>query len=177
MNQKTHIRFFVVLLFLFAPSMHASAQDGCISYEPELVKLKGTIIRKTFPGPPNYESVRRGDEPETYWILHLAKPICTTASADNDAESNVSDIQLILTPKQYALYRKFVGATAHAVVTATGKLSHAITGHHHIQVLLEVKGMSGRQDSHIHSLPVYYLNWSAAANHHLPERQDAGVKR
>jgi hypothetical protein len=101
--------------------------------------LTGTISRKTFPGPPNYESVKRGDKPETYWVLHLARPICTQAGADNEAESNVTDLQLILTQKQYALYRKYIAQGAHAIVT--GKLMHAITGHHHTPVLMEVTGM------------------------------------
>jgi len=128
------------MLCLFIPTAYALAQ-GCLSYDVAGAQLTGTISKKTFPGPPNYESVRRGDKPETYWILHLARPICTTAGRDDDAESNVTGIQLILTPKQYALYRKFVGGRAR--VKVTGKLSHAITGHHHTQVLLEVTGMSG----------------------------------
>jgi hypothetical protein len=127
------------MLCLFIHTAYASAQ-GCLSYDVAGTQLTGAISRKTFAGPPNYESIRRGDQPETYWILHLAGPICTTASADDEAESNVTDIQLILTPKQYALYRKFVGTRAR--VTVTGKLSHAITGHHHTQVLLELTGMS-----------------------------------
>jgi hypothetical protein len=140
MTLKAHIRLFVVLLFLFIPSMPAFAQDGCMSYEPEPVKLKGTISRKTFPGPPNYESIRKGDEPETYWILHPLKPICTIASEDNDAEKGVRDIQLILTPKQYISYKKLVGQRI--PVTLSGKLSHAITGHHHTPVLMEVVDIS-----------------------------------
>jgi hypothetical protein len=31
----------------------------CLSYEPTLVPLTGTIIRRTLPGPPNYKSVAR----------------------------------------------------------------------------------------------------------------------
>jgi hypothetical protein len=132
---KTHIRLFALILFLFLPAAYASAQD-CLSYETDGLKLTGTISKKTFPGPPNYESIKKGDTPETYWVLHLDKPACTTASADNDAEANITDLQLILTQKQYALYRKFVGGKA--PVTITGKLSHAMTGHHHTPVLMEV---------------------------------------
>jgi hypothetical protein len=136
MNMKTHIRLFIVLLLLFVTSVCASAQGNCFSYEPALVKLYGTISRKTFPGPPNYESIRKGDKPETYWILHLLKPICTIASGDNDAEKGVKDIQLILTQEQYISYKKLVGDKI--PVTLPGKLSHAITGHHHTPVLMEV---------------------------------------
>jgi hypothetical protein len=125
------------MLCLFIPTAYASAQ-GCLSYDAAGVQLTGMISRKTFPGPPNYESVRRGDEPETYWILHLAKPICTTASADSDAESNVTEIQLILPPKYYAHFKKLLGRKDVMVV---GQLMHAISGHHHTPVLVEVKTM------------------------------------
>lgn len=126
------------LLLLTAFSAQAAAQD-CLSYDTDSVRLTGTISRKTFPGPPNYESIRKGDKPETYWILHLAKPVCTKASADNDAESNVTDIQLILPPKAYARFKKFVDKKDGLVVI--GKLMHAITGHHHTPVLMEVKAI------------------------------------
>lgn len=130
-----------LLLFLLLPTIDASAQGDCYSYETDGVKLTGTISRKTFPGPPNYESVRRGDQPETYWVLHLARSICTKAGADNEAESDVTDLQLILTQKQYALYKKFIARRARGVIV-TGKLMHAVTGHHHTPVLMEVTGMS-----------------------------------
>jgi len=132
---KTKIGLFALILFLFATTAYASAQE-CLSYDTDGVSLTGTISKKSFPGPPNYESIKQGDKPETYWILHLAKPICTTASGDNDAENNVTDLQLILTQKQYALYRRFIGGRTRA--TITGKLSHAITGHHHTPVMMEV---------------------------------------
>jgi hypothetical protein len=133
---KTQLRLFALILFLFILAAHASAQS-CLSYDTDDLSLTGTISRKTFPGPPNYESIKKGDKPETYWVLHLDKPICTTASGDNDAEKDVTDLQLILTQKQYALYKNFVGGKA--PVTVIGKLSHAITGHHHTPVLMEVK--------------------------------------
>jgi len=136
---KTRIRLFALILFLFATTAYASAQE-CLSYDSDGVRLQGIISKKTFPGPPNYESIRRGDKPETYWILHLAQPICTTASGDNDAEANVTDVQLILTQQGYANFRKFVGRKD-VVLFAEGKLMHAMTGHHHTPVLMEVKAI------------------------------------
>ena len=134
---KTRTWLFALILFLFPAA--AAAQD-CFSYDTDGVQLSGNISKKTFPGPPNYESIKKGDQPETYWVLHLAKPVCTTAGGDNDAESNVTDLQLVLTQKQYALYRKYVGGRTR--VTITGRLSHAITGHHHTPVMMEVTGIS-----------------------------------
>jgi hypothetical protein len=83
--------------------------------------------------------VKHGDKPETYWILHLDAPVCVAASADNDAESSVTDLQLILSTEEYARFRKFVRQDIR--VEVRGKLSHAITGHHHTPVLLEVTEM------------------------------------
>jgi hypothetical protein len=137
MRRKTQALFFApLLLLLLLHFIDASAQEKCFAYETTKVKLMGTISKKTFPGPPNYESISRGDEPETYWVLHLARPLCTVASADDDAESNVTDMQMILTAKQYARFRKFIGGKG--MMAVTGKLSHAITGHHHTPVLIEV---------------------------------------
>src|SRR4051812_13332173 len=100
MKIKLRRQLFVLMLFLFMSAAYASAQN-CLSYETDGVQLSGTISKRTFPGPPNYESIRRGDKPETYRVLHLAKPVCTTANGDNDAEANVTDLQLLLTEKQY----------------------------------------------------------------------------
>jgi hypothetical protein len=130
------------LLLLIVFSTQAAAED-CLSYDTDSVQLMGTISRKTFPGPPNYESIRKGDKPETYWVLHLSSPICTKASGDDDAETGVADLQLVLTQKQYALYRKFMGRRAR--VSVRGKLSHAITGHHHTPVLMQVVNITEPQ--------------------------------
>ena len=42
--------------------------DGALIPCP-LVTLKGKIVRHTFPGVPNYESLEDGDAPETRWVL------------------------------------------------------------------------------------------------------------
>src|SRR3954466_12373190 len=105
---KTWIRFLASVFFLCP--LAASAQD-CLSYDGDRVELTGTISKKTFPGPPNYESIKKGDTPETYWVMHLAKPICTTASGDDDAEKGVTDIQMIL-PQQSAQDRHRINKLA-----------------------------------------------------------------
>jgi hypothetical protein len=47
-----------ILIFL---SLVQPANQACVSYEPEAVKLSGVIKEHTFAGPPNYESVAKGD--------------------------------------------------------------------------------------------------------------------
>ena len=112
---------------------------ACLDYEPSSVTLKGTIKRKVFPGPPNYESVRNGDEPESMWVLHLARTICVNASADWEAEKDVAVVQLVFPEgqKQYAKYRSLLNGKAVAI----GTLFHAHTGHHHTRLLLTVTRM------------------------------------
>lgn len=138
-KKKISARFFILSLLLLISSASASAQGGCLSYDPAEVSLTGTILRKTFPGPPNYESVRRGDKPETIWILHLENPVCVTGNTDeiNEPEQRVTDLQLVLDGTEYARFKKFTGGKIS--VRATGKLFHAHTAHHRTSVLLAVE--------------------------------------
>jgi len=69
MNRKYKI-IAILMLFIIPSLLFAE----CMNYEPDAVSLTGKIIRKTFPGRPNYESIKAGDEPETYWILISDKP-------------------------------------------------------------------------------------------------------
>lgn len=117
---------------------HAKPQQGCLSYEPTVVTLDGRISRKTFPGRPNFESIQNGDEPETYWVLRLSKSVCVNKGAegmpDDMPEKGVSKVQLVLTGEQYARYKSLLGRQ----VVVKGKLFHAVSGHHHTSVLMEV---------------------------------------
>jgi|SRR5580658_620383 hypothetical protein len=129
----------VLLMIPCATSVGQTKADAtCLSYEPSVVKLEGTLTKKTFPGPPNYESVSKGDRPETYWILNLERPVCVdqdpTDADVNGAQKNVSIVQLVVDPKVYQTRAGLVGTR----VVVTGKLFGAITGHHHTPVLLTV---------------------------------------
>lgn len=128
--------FFSLFALLATFVLPAWAQTRCLNYEPEEVKLRGTIIRQTFPGRPNYESIRHGDEPETYWILRMKQPVCVSASTDWERESHVTNLQLVFKGEenQYKRYRRLLGRR----VVVSGSLYHAHTGHHHTKVLLTV---------------------------------------
>ena len=132
------MRLLVSLLLWFGGGISSNARlpQGCLSSEAATVTLSGKLSRKTFAGPPNYESVRGGDAPETYWILHLARPVCVSGE---EPEENVSDIQLILSEAQYPRHKGLLGKR----VVVSGKLVHAETGHHHTNVLLNVAEIKG----------------------------------
>jgi hypothetical protein len=55
-----------------------------LHYEPTVVKLSGTIIKKTYPGPPNYESIKNGDAREDGIFLKLDQPFDVIVSSKDD---------------------------------------------------------------------------------------------
>jgi len=131
----------VVAVFLFGCFLTDSAAAQCLEYEPKVVTLSGTLVRETHAGPPNYESIPRGDQPETIWILRLSKPVCVTGADDlNVKEDHQTEVQLVLEPAQFKKYRRSIGRR----VAVTGKLFHAHTGHHHKSLLISVSEIKNR---------------------------------
>ena len=134
------------LLFIFVLSNHSFAQtppkSACLSYEPSVVKLTGTLVREIFPGPPDYASVQHGDKPEVYWLLNLAKPICvdedTAEPGLNPAHKDIRAMQLVISAAFYKKYKNLVG---HQVVV-TGTLFGEHTAHHKTPVLLTISSLA-----------------------------------
>src|ERR671926_549033 len=126
--------FVLLLLFVLQPET-----QKCVSYEPAEVALKGTIRQHTFAGPPNYESVARGDQAETVWLLHLTQPICVSASSDWEKETGVSGLQLV-----FANSGEYDKSLLGRKVVVTGTLYHQHTGHHHTKVLIKVSSIKDR---------------------------------
>ncbi|MBI5893337.1 MAG: DUF4431 domain-containing protein [Deltaproteobacteria bacterium] len=113
-----------------------SMGSHCLDYEPSIVELTGKLKRVVFPGPPNYESVKEGDEPEPYWVLYLASAICVNGDPKSDfntPESKIKSLQLLIS--NYDKYRHLLGQR----VTVKGLLTHSFTGHHNTPVMLGVR--------------------------------------
>ena len=121
-----------------AAATSPTQSDSCVRFEPSTVRITGVLKRRTYPGPPNYESISRGDQPETGYYLSLPRPLCVqSAGSDstvNQRRANVRLVQLLLDSAAYAQLRPRLGRT----VTLSGTLSSAVTGHHHAPVLLQV---------------------------------------
>ena len=117
----------------------SKSSEGCLSYEPTVVSLKGKLVRKTFPGPPEYESIRKGDRKETYWFIELERPVCVNEDPEqpdiNAAYDDIPEIQLAVDPAQYLRYKALVGRE----VLASGTLLGEFNGHHHTAVFLMLK--------------------------------------
>jgi Domain of unknown function (DUF4431) len=134
-----------VLLFLVSSTRSFGQQTTelhCLSYEPAVVKLTGTLVRKTFPGPPDYKTVHSGDRPEAYWLLNLSRPVCVDQDKEqpdlNPAQNNVQTIQLVVPAGFYKKYKYLVGRR----IAVRGTLFGEHTGHHHTPVLLSVSAIA-----------------------------------
>src|SRR5262245_40055595 len=58
------------------------------------LSFQGRLNYRIFPGPPNYEDVRKGDTPEPTYILKLEEPICATGNEFVDANTKFDRIQI-----------------------------------------------------------------------------------
>ena len=139
-------RFLIYLLFMLGAISHLlgqTAEPRCLSYEPQATTIQGRLVRRAYPGPPDYTSISSGDQAETYWLVKLPQPACVNedkSDADlSPAQSNLTLVQLVFTdPSEYKVYASFVGKQ----VVAKGTLFGAISGHHHTPVLLTVLSLS-----------------------------------
>jgi hypothetical protein len=139
------MKSFLILLILFACPSFASNQ--VLTYGPSIVELTGTLDLQTFPGPPNYESIRNGDEIERHFYLKLDKDIDVLPQGANseienpEKERNVRVIQLSISEEDDKLWDRFrkLGKGAH--VKIQGTLFHRFTGHHHSRILMVVSKM------------------------------------
>ncbi len=139
MNIFSLVLALAILLFLQG-NTDAENSDKCLDGEPTVVKIIGKIYEKTFPGPPNYESVEKGDRPETQWILKLDAPICAKRTPQEEfwAERiilNVKEVTLVFLQK--GIYKE--EHLMHDRVVVTGTLWEAHTGHHRTPLLITVK--------------------------------------
>ena len=62
----------MMISVIYIYSEKANGKDNiCLYVERDIAKITGVFYEKTLPGPPNYESIEKGDKPETKWILKL----------------------------------------------------------------------------------------------------------
>jgi uncharacterized protein DUF4431 len=108
-------------------------------YEPAVSTLHGTLTSKVYFGPPGYGEDTLADEKERTYVLVLDKGIAIQqpkkdlSDGYNAAIGNVTHIQLL---NQESL-DKYLNKT----VSVTGTLFGAQTGHHHTDVLLDLKSI------------------------------------
>ena len=98
-----------------------------------------SIEIQTFPGAPNYESIKEGDKIEKGWILKIDDPFdMVPTSHDEDVEAapekNIKFVHLaIMNDKIWPELKQ----GKH--VSVEGVIYHRENGHHHSRVLLETE--------------------------------------
>jgi len=115
----------------------------------KLVTLKGKLILRLFPGPPEYASIEKGDRADYCWMLHVNEEffkIATTTPVPEPCSdlksimewSNHDEICLSLEENKI----DFCCDHESKEVTVQGYLFHAHTAHHHSPILMDVEKVS-----------------------------------
>jgi len=137
----THRLILTAVLLLNASSLAAQ----CLYYGD--VSLTGRLVQQTYPGPPDFESVTKGDAPLVIWILQLDPGVCIlSSSASYPSVYNQREIQLVFGTDQYARtasyaqYRYLLGKK----IAVTGRLLPGGGKYEkpHVIALLSIKELS-----------------------------------
>ncbi len=144
-------RFLLLLILtvagpLASTPMLAEALEGpCAEYEGDAVSVRGTITLETFPGPPNFVNLYRGDEAITEFVLTLDEPLCVNAQPEREqgplpALSAVSQIQAKM-PADAPIEAFLLGRLGEKV-WLHGKLLPPTNRYHYLPVLLKAIRMT-----------------------------------
>ncbi|MGE5196791.1 MAG: DUF4431 domain-containing protein [Anaerolineae bacterium] len=117
-----------------------------IGVSQPLVTLKGKLVLKLFPGPPEYSSIEDGDRADYCWILQLDSlslhralitPVAEPANSSVDImnRSNHGEVLLAIDRDM----ENFCYEHQDQQVIAEGHLFHAHTAHHYTAILMDVK--------------------------------------
>lgn len=94
-------RILCLAVILSAASGSASVAADCLYYGD--VSLSGRLVQQTYAGPPDFESVTRGDKPLVIWVLQLDPSVCIVLPGSSYTSSHGErEIQLVLGEEPYA---------------------------------------------------------------------------
>ena len=106
---------------------------------PAVATVTGRIVIRTYPGPPGYESIARGDTAERQLILILEREICAEGPGlwgDKDSPVRVDNVtEITLVPTDAVPRIRPIGA----VFTVSGEMVEAHTAHHRTPLVLELR--------------------------------------
>ncbi len=135
-------RCFTAILMASALAIPATAEERCIDLKvSRTVQLRGTLTHKVFPGPPNFENLRKGDKPEPSYILRLQKPVCIIGDEFIEQDKLIERVQIFpeyADRENKALNRKLRNLIGKVVVVQGNSPFGAHTGHHHAPLLLPI---------------------------------------
>ncbi len=129
---------FLVLVAVGAPVLaRPGVTDSCYHYRPAPASLTGRLIQRTLPGPPNYQSIARGDRPQVVDLLILETPICTIPdykdSPNTDAFQGQDTVQVRRAESTWREVRRLSGRR----VVVTGTLAEWALGPDRTPVVID----------------------------------------
>jgi hypothetical protein len=126
-----------LMVFVGNAPVHSGGADSCFHYAPAVVVLTGRLMQRTLPGPPHYDSFRRGDRAELVDFLVLDAPLCTIAdykgSPNTDAFTGQDTVQVRKRDSTVRDVRRLTGQR----VTITGTLAEWALGADRTPVVLD----------------------------------------
>lgn len=93
----------------------------------------GMVSLEVFPGRPNYDSIKGGDEPEKAWILTVT---------DNDKKERYQLVIVDNPTQKYTTLNRCIGK----IIEVKGVVWEGHTGHHHTPFLITVHSIQEEPD-------------------------------
>lgn len=128
------MRFMLALFVACVLLVPRAAEAQCLEYGTPNTELVGELKRRVVPGPPNKESVARGDQSDTVWVLRLDRSICLKAGADGPARRRISEV-LLVSDDPHVLLRGVLDKR----VVFRGQLAPTVAGDRRIPVTFFAK--------------------------------------
>lgn len=131
------------------PGIVSSAEQNvsrCVdaSRADALITLAGKLTLQSFAGPPNYESIARGDAEERALILELPRSICLDDGEFVDGSERFDRVHIhAMEPDLLRTLRQSLGQE----VTIAGRAVGAHTAHHRAPMVLFAGAVEVRENA------------------------------
>ena len=133
------IRFFLIGIFFIQSSVDANVKE-CWSDSSNPCLLTGSLEIHTYPGRPNYQDIKKGDEKETGLYLKLDQPIRIHFKDWVDGRESSTTEQVTLMQLAGEFSDKFYRIAKNKNhVSMNAPVFEWQNGHHHTHFLISAK--------------------------------------
>lgn len=131
----------VATLVLLCSCSLSTKEDQEYYFEPNVSTVEGKLITRMYYGQPGYGEDPENDAKEYPYILQLDKPINVKAHEGDVMNSDTFDVKEIQVVPIGEEDLKSIKKYLDKRIKIEGTLFSALTGHHHTEVLIEVKSI------------------------------------
>ncbi len=123
-------KLFSIVILIVLWSSNAALSDCFDVSKGEPKSLEGFLSFRIFPGPPNFQDVQKGDQPEPGYVLKLDRPICIEGDADfADPSFFFDEVQVV--PSGETVDDLMRAVRESRIRVGLENPMPAMTGHHH----------------------------------------------